>query len=187
MKTSASTPGDRPMKIIEAMKKIKDLQQKLDDIKGKVALHCANMNYETPVYGDDQKKQVDEWLQSASDILKEILELRVRIQVTNLATQVTIELGGKQVTKSIAAWIHRRRDLAKSEQDLWERMSETNLTNVRRLKEGRIKDSSQQERDVTIRRYFEPVKREEKVELFRSEPSKIDATLEVVNATIDLL
>ena len=37
------------MKIIQAMKQIKDLQRKADDLKSKVKLCCADMNYETPM------------------------------------------------------------------------------------------------------------------------------------------
>lgn len=163
------------------MKKIKDLQIKIDDLKDKVKIYCSDLNFETPMYGNDQKKKVDSWLQSVGDILKEILDLRIQIQRTNLATEVTIELNSKQVTKTIAAWIHRRRDLAKSEQDLWQKLTD------RGLKEGKMKDSTNQDIEVKIRRYFDPEERDNKVELYRTEPSKIDATLEVVNATTDLL
>ena len=99
------------MKIIEALKKIKDLQRKAEDLASKIGQYSAYLNYETPMY-PDQKKQVSEWLQSHDDILKEILRLRLAIQKTNLETDVTIELGGKTVIHSIAGWIHRRRDLA---------------------------------------------------------------------------
>jgi hypothetical protein len=40
--------------------------------------------------------------------------------------------------------------------------------------------------EVRIRRYYEPAERDKKVELYRTEPSVIDATLEVTNATTDL-
>ena len=74
------------MKIIEGLKKIKDLQKKADDLLDKVKRHSAYLNYETPVY-KDQKTQVNEWIQSYGDILKEILRLRIAIQKTNLDTK----------------------------------------------------------------------------------------------------
>ena len=61
------------MKLIQAMKQIKDLQRKAEDLRGKVAIHCAHMSYETATYGDKQREQVREWLQAHADILKEIL------------------------------------------------------------------------------------------------------------------
>lgn len=169
------------MKIIEAMKQIKDLQLKIADIKKKVAAHCADMDFETPTYGADQKKQIDEWLQSIHDMIVTILERRIAIQRTNLATPVTIEIGGKQVTKSIAEWIHRRRDLAENEREAWAGLTDKGL------RESRVKTTAGDDKVVTIRRYFDPKTRDEKIELYRSEPSKIDATLEVINAITDII
>lgn len=63
------------MKIIEAMKLIKELQIKADDLRTKVALHCANLDFETAVYAD-QADQVKTWIQAHTDINKEILKLR---------------------------------------------------------------------------------------------------------------
>lgn len=168
------------MKIIVAMKKIKDLQIKAEDLKKKVRDNSALMDFETPLY-PDQKKQVSGWLQSHSDIVKEILSLRISIQRTNLATDVTIGFGGLQVKKTIAEWIHRRRDLATLEQGMW-----LSLTD-RGLKEGQVKESTGAVKTVKIVRFYDPEEKDRKAELYRSEPSQIDATLEVVNAVTDLL
>lgn len=168
------------MKLIQAMKKLKDLNIKADDLRKKVAINCANLTIETPVYADTTVK-INEWLQGHSDILKEILELRVAIQKTNVATNVTIELGGKQVTKTVAEWIHRRRDLAALEQSMWAVLGD------RGLKEQNVQTSAAGPvTEVRIRRYFDPAVRDEKLELFRSEPSVIDGTLEIVNAVTEL-
>src|SRR3990167_9351812 len=168
------------MKIIEAMKQIKDLQIKAEDLKKKIQHNHAHLSYESPIYGAEQKNRIDEWLQGYSDILKEILRLRVSVQKTNLSKDVTIELDGKQVTKSIAEWIHRRRDLASLEQSLWGSVGD------RGLKEGLVKSSSGESMEVKIRRYYDPNERDKKIELYRSEPSIIDRTLEVTNAVTDL-
>jgi hypothetical protein len=169
------------MKLIQAMKQIKDLARKADDLKVKISQQCAHLSFETPTYGERQKEQVKEWLQAHEDILKEILRLRISIQKTNLATSVTIELDGKQVTKTIAEWIHRRRDLAKSAMDAWMRLTDKGL------KEGIGVNSMNEKIDMKIVRNFDPAERDKKVELYRSEPSIIDATLEVANAVTDLI
>lgn len=168
------------MKLIEALKQIKDLQRKTEDLTQKVGKHCADMDFETPVY-PDQRAQVDEWLQAISDCMKEILRLRIAIQRTNLLTQVTVELGGKQVTKTLAEWVHRRRDLAKAEKRVWEILGD------RGLKEGTVRQSSGEAREIRIRRYYDPKKRDQMVELYTQEPTLIDARLEIVNAVTDLI
>jgi hypothetical protein len=169
------------MKLIQAMKQIKDLQIKADDLKKKAATYCAIQNVETPLYGTEQSAKIKEWIQGYSDIVKEILRLRVAIQRTNLNTNVTIELGGIQVTKSIAEWIHRRRDLAKMEQDVWLALTD------RGLKEGLMLNSQQEKVEVKIVRFYDAAERDRKSELYRSEPSIIDSTLETVNAVTDLI
>lgn len=168
------------MKLIEALKQIKDLSRKHDDIVAKIRTHAAISSIETKVY-PDQQARVTEWLQSQSDILKEILRLRLAIQATNLATMVEIELGGFAVNQSIAAWIHRRRDLANEEREAWEALTDCNI------KEGTAQGPSGAEILIKIVRFYDPARRDAMRERFRAEPSKIDATLEVVNAVTDLI
>lgn len=163
------------------MKKVKDLQRKADDLKEKISKYCADLECETPTY-PDQKREVTGWVQSAHDIYKEIGFLRISIQKTNIETEVTIELGGKFVKKTIAEWVHRRRDLAKSDEAIEKALTDKGL------KEGytsQLTPSSPQ--TITKRRlYFDPSERDKKLELYRSEPSLIDATLEIINATTEL-
>jgi hypothetical protein len=169
------------MKIIEGLKKIKDLQRKASDYRELVKNHCADLDCETPIY-PDQKKQVSEWLQGYGDITKEILSLRYRIQKTNLETPVTIQLGDKFVTKSIAEWIHRRKDLADLDAQVWKCLSD------RGLKETSFYQLTPQAPQTQVKRrlYFDAAERDKKLELYRSEPSIIDSTLEVINAVTDL-
>jgi hypothetical protein len=168
------------MKIIEAMKRIKELNVKAEDLKNKVAQYCAITNVENPTYGKDQAGKIKEWLQGIHDTLQEILRLRVAIQRTNLDTKVKIELGEKFVEKSIAEWIHRRRDLANSERVAWEALTD------RGLREGIMKNSQGESVEVRIVRYYDPSEKDSKVAMYRDEPSVIDRTLEVVNAVTDL-
>lgn len=169
------------MKIIEAMKQLKELAIKAEDLRSKVGEHCADLTISTPTYSD-QRAQVAKWIQAHSDIMKRIGELRVALQRTNLATMVTIELDGKQVTKSIAAWVHRKRDLSNHEFSMWSKLTDRSLKeqNLQTTPGGAVTE-------VRIRRYFDPAERDTKRDLYRSEPSKIDGALEVVNATTDLM
>jgi len=168
------------MKIIQALKLCKDLEKKADDYIAMVRDHCAISSVETQKYAD-QKEQVRQWIQGHSDILKEILRLRTAIQRTNLQTNVTVELQGKQVTKTIAEWIHRRRDLANKEMALW------NAIGDKGIKEGMANGPSGQPIEIKIVRFYEPGKREEMRMALSSEPSTIDAHLEIANAVTDLI
>lgn len=168
------------MKLIQAMKQLKDMNHKHADLMQKVAIHSAHLNYETPTYSD-QKKQVREWMQALEDLTKEMVRLQVAIQRTNLGTPVTIDLNGKQVTKSIAEWVLRRRTYANMDYMAWTKLTDRNL------KEGTVKNSQNQDVEVKIVRCYDPTERDTKVEMYRGEPAKIDGTLEIVNAVTDLV
>lgn len=169
------------MKLIEGMKQLKDLAIKAEDLREKVKKFCADLSIETPTY-PDQRATVAGWIQAHSGLVKRMGELRTAIQRTNLATMVTIEIDGKQVTKPIAAWIHRRKDLAEMERAMWSALTDRNLKeqNLQTTQGGAVTE-------VRIRRYYDPAERDAMRELFRSEPPKIDGVLEVVNATTDLI
>lgn len=168
------------MKLIEALKKTKDLQRKCVDLQGKVKSYSADLDFETPVY-PDQASQLKEWIQSHTDTIREIARLRVAIQKTNVSTPVSIMIDDKAVTKSIAEWIHWRRDLAKTQESLYRELTDRNL------KEGMIGQSNGQQMSVKIRRYYDPKERDKMIEIYRQQPMLIDSTLETVNATTDLV
>ncbi len=168
------------MKLIEALKKIKDLQKKAADLRDLVKVNCARSSLETDKYVE-QGKKVEGWIQSHSDLLKEILHLRVAIQGTNILTEVSVEIGGKTITKTIAEWIHRRRDLATEELSMWR-----NLTD-RGIKEGYGNAPTGDQFKIEIVRFYDPTERDNRIDLYQSEPMTIDSRLEVVNAVTDLI
>lgn len=168
------------MKLIEALKQLKDLARKAEDLRNLVKQHCATSTIENPTY-PDQRLKVDTWLQAHRDLLKEILRLRIAIQKTNLATMVPIELNGKTVEKSIAEWIHRRRDLAKAELDSWSMLTDRNI------KEGMVQGPGGTPIEMKIIRFYDPAQRDNMKSALASEPIIIDGRLEIANAVTDLI
>ena len=168
------------MKIIEGLKKLKYLEKKLDDLKEKIRRFCCDMDYETPAY-PDQKEQIESWIQSYKDVLKEISNISYRLHKTNIETKVKIELDGKIVEKSIAEWILRRRKLITMETNLY-----TLLTD-RGLKEGPVQFPSGNILNAKIRRYYDIKEKDRKLTSLSNEPFEIDSKLEIVNAITDLI
>lgn len=169
------------MKIIEAMKQIKDLDRKAEDLFDKINKNCMRLSVENPAYENPTEK-VKGWIQARCDVLSEIERLRLAIQRTNLATNVAVDLGGKVVTKSIAAWIHRRRDLAAKELKSYTALSDRSVPEKQIMNRT---DGSQQE--ITLVRHYDVEERDKMTDLLKSEPLLIDARLEVANAVTDLL
>lgn len=169
------------MKIIEAMKRVKQNKEKIADLQGKIGQFCANLNFETPTYGADTTAKITEWLQACNDVTQENVRLLCAIQRTNITTDVTITLGEKPVTKTIAEWVWRRREYAALDLKTWRMLTDRNL------KEGMGQNSSGTPVEVKLIRHFDPVRRDKMTAMFQAEPHEIDAALEVVNAVTDLV
>lgn len=168
------------MKIIEALKQIKYLTKKCEDIQQKLAIHSADMEYENPPF-PDMKAKVSEWVQSHGDIVKEIGKLKFRVQKTNVLTSVSVPLDGITVTKTIYEWIQRRKDLSKLELNAWEKLTDRNL------KDQNYQQTTGQQSLLKMRRYYDPSEKEKRVLQLKAEPVCIDTVLEITNCTTDLL
>ena len=169
------------MKIIEAMKKVKQNKEKIIDLQNKIGQVCANHAHETPMYGTETGSKIKEWLQSCQDLAQENIKLLVAIARTNLATSVAVELGGKQVTKTIAEWVWRRREYSKLDLLTFSKLTD------RGLKEGQGQTSTGVPFDIRLVRHYDPSQRDAAMAMYQSEPHQIDAALEVVNAVTDLV
>lgn len=168
------------MKIIEAMKKVKANKEKLAELRGRIQRNAAHLSIESPQY-ENQKAQITEWLQSCLDVSRDNVELLVRIAKTNIATKVTIQMGDKAVTKSIAEWVWRRREYSNEDQATWGSLTD------RGLKEGQVQTSPGVLSDIKLVRYYDPAERDKNLDILRNEKHTIDATLEVTNAVTELL
>ncbi len=168
------------MKIIEALKQVKDLDRKTKDILDKIQKYCADMDYETPVY-QDQRAQVSQWLQSYRDLCREQGRLKYCLSRTNVNTKVTIIIENNEVTRSITEWIERRKTLCKTE-----RQAYAALTN-RGLKDMRTQQSAGQIIECKVRYYYDPLLRDHMMDILGAEPALIDSKLEIINATTDLM
>jgi hypothetical protein len=175
------------LKLIEAMKQKKELMRKANDLRLLVRDNCACLDNETPQYGNEQGKQIKSWMDAHHDILQEVMKIGLRIQKTNIQTEVTITLDGKDITMTIAAWILRRgqgklmKGLSYDDLLMWSMLTD------RGLKETKQMQSTGQAMEIKIKRFFDPAERDRMKELYISEAQLIDARLEVVNATTELL
>jgi hypothetical protein len=175
------------MKLIEAMKSVKHTLRKMEDLKKKIAMYCADLDCMQPTYGgaDEQKKKISEWLQMYHDLALELTTLKRDIQNTNLNTPVVLKVDDNQVTRSIAEWVIRRREIIDLEIAVYSSLSDRGLADKSLLVRGGLDDKKV--RDARVRFYFDASERDKKLEVLKSEKEKIDTTLEIVNATTELL
>jgi len=170
------------MKIIEALKQTKYLKRKLEDLRVKISNHCVDMDCDTPVY-PDQKGQVQKWIQMFGDTVKEIGRLKHCLNRTNIETKVSVQIDEKSIEKSIAEWIIRRRELIELEKRCWMVQDDGRFPAQQAMK----RNDSGEQFIANIRRYYDPVVRDKRLALLGEEPTLIDSTLEIANATTDLI
>lgn len=168
------------MKIIEALKQLKLNTKKVADISARIALNSAKKSFEQSPYADPVA-QVKEWCDQVEGLSKRNSELTLAIARTNAATQVTIELEGKQVTKSITEWIYRRRHGV-----LMDIAAVKALTN-RGLKDEQIKQTDNTILETKVVLHYDQKERDNRMDALQQEPTLIDTRLEMVNAVTDLL
>jgi len=174
------------MKLIEAMKNVKSTLRKMEDLRKKITKYCSDLDYMAPIYGnvDEQKKKIAEWLQSHHDLALQLTTLKANIQKTNLATPVTIKVGNNDITRPIAEWVIRRREIVDLEILAVSALQETNMdTPAYRL----VSRNNDQMKDAKIRLYFVAEERDYVLEILRSEKEMIDKALEIVNVNTELI
>jgi hypothetical protein len=171
------------MKLIEAMKRVKQNKEKIASLQTMIGNFSAHLSHETPVYGTETPEKINGWAQTCEDLAQDNIKLLTAISRTNLATQVTVTLGEKRVTKTIAEWIWRRREYATSDLLTYQKMGD------RGLREGHMPSSVPGGTPIEVKlvRNYNPERRDKKLAEYQSEPHEIDATLEVTNAVTDLL
>lgn len=172
------------MKIIEAMRQSKDNLVKISDLQKKIAQNSANLDASPTEYGDGTKAQVASWVQSCIDLTQANVHLGVAIQRTNLATSVTLSIGGNDVTKTIAEWVLRRRIYASIDQTTWSTLTNKNLQPMNYHVDV---DGQKQIKVSNVVLNYSPTDRDNAIAMYRSEPSLINSALEIVNATTDLI
>jgi len=138
---------------------------------------------------DEHQAHINAQLQSVNDMVKEIENISLRITKTNMETMVTLTLGETKVTKSIAAWILRRRELARIQSTTYQMLgkNESRVQPQNYTKSGHEPTDDNPIQVANPLKFFNRKERDDKVALYADEPIEINSKLEVVNATTSLL
>ena len=177
------------MKLIEGLKAQKVIMRKIEDLQKKIQNHAAYSSLERPVYKDEsepdspkaQIAQIDKWISSIRDLTKLMAITRLQVQFTNIVTTVTIDINGTKITKTIAEWIHWRREFS----DIMYRTHQ--CLGDKGIREGIVNDSQGTKHEVKIVRCYSPAQRDKNMADYRDMKFAIDSTLEIVNATTDMV
>jgi hypothetical protein len=173
---------NEPLKLIEGMKKLKVIAKKIQTNIERINQYASIPSNEKPYFGDEkaQEKEVKSLIQSNEDLVKEYLNLKKRIDLTNLKTIVTI---GNE-TYVLADWLILRRGLSKQMQGTF-----TALNDV--YAESRMKSSSRlpntADKLAHVVRFYDEREKNEQLQHWVDVDDAIEMRLETVNALTDLL
>ena len=176
------------MKLVEGMKETKATLRKMEDLRKKIAQHCADLDCMAPTYGsaEEQTKKVSEWLQAHDDLALKLTDLKRQIQLTNLQTPVAIKVGGNGITRSIAEWVIRRREIVDLQLLAYNSLGDKGLADRGVRAMGNM-DESKKIQSARVRFYFNATDRDSKIEVLKNERESIDKALEIANVLTELL
>lgn len=174
------------MLLVQALKERKRQSRKAEGLRAKIKEHCSDVDIQEPLYGtvESQKAKINEWMQGHCDCMRNIADLTMAISRTNLDVDMTITVAGVDVSRPIAYWVIRRTErLAELQSKAWGSLTDRNIPH----EQQHAVSSGGNPIVVKIRRYFDPEMRDKKIEDLEQEIANIDAGLEVVNATTEVL
>lgn len=171
------------MKIIEALKELPLIDKKLEKNNALIVSYAASVDAGTVHNGlkfasvEEQTNQVAALIQSSEDLVARKAKIRKALAKTN-ATMV-VAIGAK--TKTITEWIEYRKGGLAALQSAYSRLKDDHVANeVRNVKF----DGTQ---GIKIVRHYDEANRNAKLNEILELATKIDTTLETVNATTDLI
>jgi len=169
------------MKIVEGLKELRIIEKRMNKNIEQISEYSSILNVERPVFGDEetQRKKVSQLIQSNNDLLKEYLELKRRIDRTNL--EVTVEIRGEQYTLADALAIKRK--LSPIMLDTYNALT-THAADKKLMVRKMASESGQV---VSVVRLYREEDKLEGLSKWQDLYDNIESRLEVINATRDLL
>lgn len=167
------------IKLIEAMKELRLIEKKMERNRGYIERYSSVLNTEKPYFGTEaeQRKEVKSYIQANSDLFKRYLELKRAIEITNLKTVIKVE----GYEGSISEILVIKRKLAKLMEATFASL------NDRRAERMKAQTPMIDGAQPHIVRLYDEKEKNENIRYWQDLYSAIDARLEVVNATTDLI
>ena len=168
------------MMIVEGMKTLGIIEKKMNENTRDIQRYASQVSTERPLFEteDKQRKTIKELIQSNSDLLKRYLNLKTRVEYSNLMT--TVEMDGEKY--SISELLVIQRKLATMMFATYNALNDTEG-------QSRLRLTSQPqtgEAPHVVRYYKEEDKRDQQRK-WQDLMNNITIRLEVINATTPLL
>lgn len=155
------------MTILQALKKIKHLDRKIEKNKVRVSRWCSYMSDEEPMYDADGIRKL---LQSVEDTIRERNRLRHLIHKTNILTVVTFEHKEFTIDELLLLRTQTLPALLAS------------LACLRRKEK-----SYHHEKNVKVVMQYDPIYRDKSIDSIENTMDELDSFLDNINITTELV
>lgn len=167
------------MKLIEGMKNLKVLEKRMETNVERIQQYAAIVSTEKPVFANEieQRAQVASLITANEDLVKEYMDVKKRVDLTNLNTVVTI---GKE-SFTISDLLVLRRGLGRKAMRTYSALNDTQA-------ESRMRSINKVSGDKTpqIERMYDEKDKYAGQKKWQDLLDEIETRLEVINATTDL-
>ena len=172
---------EKAMMVVEGMKRLRVIEKRMANNSANINNYASMVSTEKALFEteDKQKFEIKKLIQSNVDLLDEYLNVKKRIELTNLST--TVEMGGRTYTISDLLVIKRK--LASMMINTYNSLNDTQ---GRHRLRGSYPETSTGQRPHVIRLF----KEEDKIEglqKWQDLEDNIESRLEVINATTPLM
>jgi hypothetical protein len=168
------------MKLSEAMKRLRIIEKRMEDNSKAVTKYASLLSNEKPQFDseDKQKSEVNQLIQASTDLMKEYLTLKTKIERTNLET--VVEVGGKKYSLSELLIIKRK--MANHMIDTYRALNDS-------MAESKMRNGMAQKSDtaVTIVKMYSEKDKNDNLSIWQDLRDNIDSRIDVVNATTELI
>jgi hypothetical protein len=171
------------MKIIEGMKKLRVIEKRMVQNRDRISKYSSSVSTEKPLMNteDEQRAEIKSLVQANHDLLKEYLDLKCRIERTNLDTKV--EVAG--FSGSISELLVARRKLALLMASTYEAMNDSEGS--KKLSGYGMRSRGDDGARPDLVRFYDEREKNEGLRKWQDIYESIDSRLEVINATTDLV
>ena len=171
---------EKAMMIVEGMKTLGVIEKKMNDNTRDIQRYASQVSTERPLFEteDKQKHAIKELTQSNVDLMKRYLNLKTRVEYSNLMT--VVEMAG--ITYSISELLVIQRKLAAMMLGTYNALNDTEGQS--RL---RLTTQPQTGESPHVVRFFKEEDKREQQRVWQDLINNITIRLEVINATSPLL
>lgn len=167
------------MKLIEAMNELKLTEKKLQGKLAFIQRYAARPSFRDDAFSGNERKKVDEAVQSANDLITQHEALKRNIDYTNMVTKVRV---GKQ-DFSIHSLILNKRFLCKLKSQVYGSLND----NQAQAEVAQLRNRpGDQKVNAQVVYNYDIIDREARLNDLMELQSNIDSALQIANAKLDL-